>query len=357
MAKKLNFSVNGFDPIVLGSGSDASKVYWGSLNKASDDPTKLPGEISRIDQRINSISTIGRYLSEWNCATGLSVTAPTTASYAFQTGDYYIVSIVAQDDNPNYKPYGTYYTGVASEVVETEDVTIGSTYVFDGTNWILRSNEDTPKVNFGSIVGEPTDNLLLAEALGNKEDIAIDIIKYGPTGTLTEQEYLMIVNQYNAHLYFDNIQVKLLYNQGNNIVLGAVYLDVITAAKAQLVLKSVNIDKTNHAYSVRTVTMGDDAPMERIEKVIVSSMHTFAAESAEEITATAPSVMGYKFSHWEMTTCCESIDGMANPYIQFHSAIKSTTIGNTTATYKIHNPYTSVIAARIVAFAHFVKDF
>ena len=78
--------------------------------------------------------TVGRYLANWNATTGLPVTNPGSLPYTYSTGDYYIISTVG---STNYKPTGTTYSGTASTEEETEGVTVGDYYFFDGTVWKL----------------------------------------------------------------------------------------------------------------------------------------------------------------------------------------------------------------------------
>ena len=91
---------------------------------------------ARID--VQPDATRGRFLSLWDCATGLPLSNPASSPYKYATGDYFIVSNVS---TTNYKPNGsTYTTGVASTTVETADVKVDDTYYFDGTNWRLQQN-------------------------------------------------------------------------------------------------------------------------------------------------------------------------------------------------------------------------
>ena len=91
---------------------------------------------ARID--VQPDATRGRFLSLWDCATGLPLSNPASSPYEYATGDYFIVSNVGAT---NYKPNGSSYTtGVASTTVETVDVKVDDTYYFDGTNWRLQQN-------------------------------------------------------------------------------------------------------------------------------------------------------------------------------------------------------------------------
>lgn len=86
---------------------------------------------------VSAMKSIGRYLSVWDCTTGLPQTDPTTMPYTYQTGDYYRIGVVADEDGTNYKPSGTTYTGAASTDVESGDPALGDIYIYDGTGWTL----------------------------------------------------------------------------------------------------------------------------------------------------------------------------------------------------------------------------
>lgn len=92
-----------------------------------------------LQDQINNLNAVGRFLSIWDCTTGLPQTSPTTLPYTYKTGDYYIIGTVSTATPPvNYKPTGSQYTGVASTTTETVSVSVGNMYVYDGTTWILQ---------------------------------------------------------------------------------------------------------------------------------------------------------------------------------------------------------------------------
>lgn len=93
---------------------------------------------TQLQQQVNHLQTIGRFLSFWDATTGLAQTNPQTSPYVYQTGDYFRIGVVASGGGTNYKPSGSSYTtGVASTVVETEPLTVGQVYYYDGANWAL----------------------------------------------------------------------------------------------------------------------------------------------------------------------------------------------------------------------------
>ena len=101
----------------------------------------------RID--LQPAAKLGRYLSSWNCATGLAGTNPPESPYEYTTGDYFIVGTVATGGASNYRPNGSsYVTGQASTTVETSVVAVNDTYLYDGTSWtLLKTGSTVTSVN------------------------------------------------------------------------------------------------------------------------------------------------------------------------------------------------------------------
>lgn len=125
-----------------------------------------------LQEEIETLQARGRYLSIWNCETGLPETNPLYSPYEYRSGDYFIVGSVG---TTNYKPNGLQYViNVASTTIETEDVAVNDTYIYDGTTWILQSTS-IREISFSSIVGDPYDNTNLANALNEKvSDVQIN---------------------------------------------------------------------------------------------------------------------------------------------------------------------------------------
>lgn len=160
--------------------TDGSSASWASALTSSDvvdnvtsTSTTQPLSANQgkvLQDQVTSLKGLGKFLSVWNCSTGLPVTDPADSPYPYKTGDYYIVGTVASSDGTNYKPDGSSYTtGVASTAIETSVVAVDDFYIYDGTNWKLLENS-TRTVTFANIAGQPTDNSNLASALGDKVD-------------------------------------------------------------------------------------------------------------------------------------------------------------------------------------------
>lgn len=124
-----------------------------------------------LQDQIDNLNTRGKYLSIWDCTTGLAMDEPPVNPYTIETGSYFIVGKIASAGGTNYRPDGgTYDKDVPSTVVETENVQLNATYYWDGTQWRLVEPTVIGEVSFASLSGQPTDNTNLANALNDKYD-------------------------------------------------------------------------------------------------------------------------------------------------------------------------------------------
>ena len=175
----LQQALNGKQPVIIdldtiraGAGAGATAlqptdVVNNTTSTATDAPLSANMGKSLQDQ-VNNLNGRGRYLALWNCETGLAQSNPPQSPYTYKAGDYFIVGTVASAGGTDYRPTGSSYTtGVASTVVETEDVAVNDVYYYDGTNWSLQINTQK-EVAFVNIAGDPYDNTNLASALNSK---------------------------------------------------------------------------------------------------------------------------------------------------------------------------------------------
>ena len=133
-----------------------------------------------LNDRINNLQSIGRFLALWNCATGLPLTNPSGYPYQYHTGDYFRISNVG---TTNYMPEGSTYMGVASTTEYSGEVVVGDIWFFDGTTWKLQVNHETQagvmdvKVNGTSVVSENVANIDLTDYATKEyvDDIVGDI--------------------------------------------------------------------------------------------------------------------------------------------------------------------------------------
>lgn len=90
--------------------------------------------LKEVVARLEAMGNIGRYLSTWDCTTGLPGTNPQTNPYSYTTGDYFVVSKIGET---NYMPSGSSYDRTASTTVDASDVAVADMYRYDGTTWEL----------------------------------------------------------------------------------------------------------------------------------------------------------------------------------------------------------------------------
>ena len=137
---------------------------------------------------LQNIASRWRYLSNWNCATGLAMTNPEENPYEYKAWDYYTVSDVAALWGTNYRPDGSeYIIWQASTVVETEDVSVSDLYLYDGTNWLLLSNSGRAIAvdsSLSTTSTNPVENRVITNALNNKADATdVNTKTFRVTGT------------------------------------------------------------------------------------------------------------------------------------------------------------------------------
>lgn len=154
---------DGQDATINGQNVVEITVSGGLTSSTVDTTFNISGQ--ELQDQIDNLKARGRYLALWNCVTGLAQSTPTVDPYEYKTGDYFVVGTVGET---NYRPTGTQYsTSTPSTVVETAEVKVNDTYIFDGTQWDFQATADRT-VTFQSIGGQPTDNTALASALNGK---------------------------------------------------------------------------------------------------------------------------------------------------------------------------------------------
>ena len=122
-----------------------------------------------LQDQIDDLKAMGRFLSLWDCETGMPISFPLATPYNYQTWDYFLVENV--DTTTNYRPNGVQYTGTASTTVETDEVEVWDLYIYDWAVWLLQINHGKT-VSFANLAGQPSDNAALASALNAKADVS-----------------------------------------------------------------------------------------------------------------------------------------------------------------------------------------
>lgn len=166
-------NVSEFATSAQGAKADSALQQTDIVNNTSSTATNkaLSANMGKsLQDQVDNLKARGRFLALWNCATGLAESNPPSGTYTYQSGDYFIIGVVAQAGQNNYKPDGsTYTTGVASTVIETQPVDTDDVYYYDGHVWRLQVNTQK-EIGFVNIAGSPYDNSNLASALNDKQD-------------------------------------------------------------------------------------------------------------------------------------------------------------------------------------------
>lgn len=113
-----------------------------NLNSTSTTDALSANMGKALQDQIDAMTWLNKYLSSWDCTTGLPVTDPMNTPYTYSTWDYYIVAVVAPEGTLNYRPHWSVYTPwVASQSVEMDEVHINDFYIYDWSQWILQVNK------------------------------------------------------------------------------------------------------------------------------------------------------------------------------------------------------------------------
>lgn len=130
-----------------------------------------------LQDQINELKSMWRFLSTWDCVNWLPTTDPLDNPYDYRIWDYYIVSVVGTWTN--YRPsWATYIHWQASTAVETETVKINDWYLYDGTHWILQSQEAVEIVIDSELSTSSThavENRVVTTALNTKQNTISDL--------------------------------------------------------------------------------------------------------------------------------------------------------------------------------------
>ena len=129
-----------------------------------------------LQDQINELKSMWRFLSTWDCITGLPTTDPVDDPYDYRIWDYYIVSVVG---STNYRPYwDTYIAWVASTTVETDTVKVSDWYLYDWQHWILqKQNQITINVDTALSITSTNavENRVITNAINTKQNTITDL--------------------------------------------------------------------------------------------------------------------------------------------------------------------------------------
>lgn len=145
----------------------------------------------RLQDQINQLTGLNKFLSTWDCTTGLPVTDPSATPFTYTSGNYYLVATVAWEWGTNYKPHwNTFTPWVASSAIETNEVNVNDMYIFDWSQWILQVNKVKEIIIDDGLDPQSTnavENRAVYLALTTKQDKILDLadIRAGATQWLT----------------------------------------------------------------------------------------------------------------------------------------------------------------------------
>ena len=142
-----------------------------SLTSTSTTDSLSAAQGKALNDKIEDLSWLGKFLSLWNASTGLPISFPLDIPYTYTTWDYFLVEVVSSATPAvNYKPNGSSYAGTASSTTESDELEVWDVYIYDWTTWLLQSNHGKT-VAFANIAGQPSDNTALDNALDAKQDV------------------------------------------------------------------------------------------------------------------------------------------------------------------------------------------
>lgn len=113
---------------------DAIPGVVNDLNSTSTTDALSAAMWRTIKDKLDELSSIGSFLSVWDCTLWLPQTDPLSEPYYYAKWDYYIVWRIG---TKNYKPYDTvYYAGVPSITLDANpDLATWDQYMFDWKVW------------------------------------------------------------------------------------------------------------------------------------------------------------------------------------------------------------------------------
>lgn len=157
---------------------------------------------------IQNISFRWRFLSNWNCATGLPTTNPSTSPYQYLAWDYYTVSNISTWWT-NYRPEWSSYTiWIASTTVETSAVNVSDMYLYDGSVWVLMSGRQIAiDTSLSTMSINPVENRVITNALNSKAEVSDVLTKTNTTSYTPSADYNPATKKYVD----DNINTKTFF--------------------------------------------------------------------------------------------------------------------------------------------------
>jgi len=154
------------------------------LNESKANRSELTAETSareaadeELKERVDNISSLGRFLSVWNCQTGFPYTDPENTPYTYKTGDYYIVGKLAE-----YPVWIEYKLTGESESIKTWFYTkYGDLFLYGDSSSYVYIEEFTIGKNVYNSVGSVIGTLSAFNTVSSENDN--QLIPSGPEYT------------------------------------------------------------------------------------------------------------------------------------------------------------------------------
>lgn len=138
-----------------------------------------------LQDQIDQLKSIGKFLSNWNCLTGLPTTDPETMPYTYNTGDYYLVGYAGVKESISItQTVGTSDLDLTVDLATFKqalqpDENMQVTLEYDGTDWY----------EAGELVVEPEDYGISIIGVPEQDDTievyyTYPITSYKPTGSV-----------------------------------------------------------------------------------------------------------------------------------------------------------------------------
>lgn len=150
-------------------------------NVSSDSSTDaLSANMGKVLQdQIDNLSWLNKFLSTWDCTTWLPTTNPVVDPYLYSAWDYYIVANVAAQGWTNIRPHwDRYRIWVPSTAIETDIVNVNDWYIYDGSEWVLQINtmhEISIDEGLSPTSRNPVENRAVYNALTTKQNSILDL--------------------------------------------------------------------------------------------------------------------------------------------------------------------------------------
>lgn len=131
----------------------------------------------QLKDQLDSMGTLWKYLSAWDCATWLPATDPIDNPHRYVVWDYYVISNIGTWTK--YKPDSYQYTHWVPSTAEEEwNPQINDSYYYDWTYWVLQPSGGraiTIDSALSSSSTNPVENRVINSALNGKQATISDL--------------------------------------------------------------------------------------------------------------------------------------------------------------------------------------